>query len=190
MTGLLDTEAAAVPATTPAAGQCLGHPPDPDAGDGTHRRLMALLDRAGADYRIIDHAPEGRTDLASELRGHRLEMAAKCMVLRIRRKGGEDHHVLAVVPGHRRVDLRRVRKLYGGSDATLGDREEAERLTGCVSGCVIPFSFDERLPVVVDADLLVHEEIYFNAARLDRSLALRTVHYISLSTPRIAAIAK
>ncbi|MFJ6811573.1 YbaK/EbsC family protein [Streptomyces anulatus] len=168
----------------------LGHPPDPDLGDGMYGRLTAMLDRAGADYRVIDHAPEGRTDLASELRGHRLEMAAKCMVLWVRGKDGGGHHVLAVVPGHRRVDLRRVRKLYGGSDATLGDREEVERLTGCVSGCVIPFSFDERLPVVVDANLLVHEEIYFNAARLDRSLALRTVHYISLSAPRIAAIAK
>lgn len=180
MTGLLGAPAA----------EHLGHPPDPGLGDGTYGRLMALLDRAGADYRVIDHVPEGRTDLASELRGHRLEMAAKCMVLWVRGKDGGGHHVLAVVPGHRRVDLRRVRKLYGGSDATLGDREEAERLTGCVSGCVIPFSFDERLPVVVDANLLVHEEIYFNAARLDRSLALRTVHYISLSAPRIAAIAK
>lgn len=180
MTGLLGAPAA----------EHLGHPPDPGPGDGVYGRLMALLDRAGC--RLPGHRPRarGRTDLASELRGHRLEMAAKCMVLWVRGKGGGGHHVLAVVPGDRRVDLRRVRKLYGGSDATLGDREEAERLTGCVSGCVIPFSFDERLPVVVDANLLVHEEIYFNAARLDRSLALRTVHYISLSAPRIAAIAK
>ncbi|MDK0521947.1 YbaK/EbsC family protein [Streptomyces sp. ML-6] len=151
---------------------------------------MSMLARSSATYRIIDHAPEGRTDLASELRGHRLEMAAKCMVVNVRRKQDGDHHVLAVVPGHRRVDLRSVRKLFGGNDATLGDRDEAERLTGCRTGSIIPFSFDEALPLVVDAGLLVHDEIFFNAARLDRSIALRTADYVSLADPRVADVAK
>ncbi|WP_326767603.1 YbaK/EbsC family protein [Streptomyces sp. NBC_01591] len=164
--------------------------PPQGAADVTYHRLMSMLARSSAQYRIIDHPPEGRTDLASELRGHRLESAAKCMVVQVRMSHGEDHHVLAVVPGHRRVDLRRIRKLYGGSDATLGDRDEAERLTGCRSGCIIPFSFDEALPLVVDADLLTNEEIYFNAARLDRSIALRTTDYVTLGRPRVATVAK
>jgi Ala-tRNA(Pro) deacylase len=28
----------------------------------TYKRLIALLDNAGADYRLIDHAPEGQTE--------------------------------------------------------------------------------------------------------------------------------
>ena len=36
---------------------------------------------AGARYRLIDHAPEGRTDLVSALRGHDVAQAAKCLIV-------------------------------------------------------------------------------------------------------------
>lgn len=36
----------------------------------TSRRLLSLLNGAHVPYRLIRHAPEGRTDLVSELRGH------------------------------------------------------------------------------------------------------------------------
>ncbi|MGW5354606.1 YbaK/EbsC family protein [Streptomyces sp. NPDC004031] len=161
-----------------------------DGGNRTFDSLMSALDSSAADYRVIDHAAEGRTDRASALRGHQLAQAAKCMVVQVRGRGRPGPMVLAVVPGDRRVDFRKVRRLFGGADASLAERSEAERVTGCVSGCVIPFSFDGSLDVVVDPELLVHDEIFFNAARLDRSIALGTAHYLALSRPRVEPIAK
>ncbi|ATL31032.1 YbaK/EbsC family protein [Streptomyces formicae] len=155
------------------------------------RRLMSVLDGSFADYRVIDHEAEGRTLRASDLRGHEPAQAAKCMVVQVRRKAPTEHvTVLAVVPGDRRVDFKKVRRLFGGADASLADRAHAERITGCVSGCVIPFAFDPGLHLVVDPELLVHDEIYFNAARLDRSIALGTEHFVALSEPRVAPIAR
>jgi Ala-tRNA(Pro) deacylase len=49
-----------------------------------YARLIADLDAAGARYRLIEHAPEGRTELVSALRGHALAHAAKCLVLMIK----------------------------------------------------------------------------------------------------------
>jgi Ala-tRNA(Pro) deacylase len=46
-----------------------------------YQRLVALLDEAGARYRVIDHAPEGRTELVSALRGNETARAAKCLVV-------------------------------------------------------------------------------------------------------------
>ena len=40
-------------------------------------RLVADLDASGARYRLIEHAPEGRTEVVSALRGHDLASAAK-----------------------------------------------------------------------------------------------------------------
>ena len=40
----------------------------------------------------------------------------------------------------------------------------------------------------VDPALLEHDEIYFNAARLDRSLALKTSDYAAIALPRLAHI--
>jgi Ala-tRNA(Pro) deacylase len=36
---------------------------------------------------------------------------------------------------------------------------------------------------------LKNEELYFNAARLDRSMALKTSDYLALSKPRLEPIA-
>jgi Ala-tRNA(Pro) deacylase len=43
--------------------------------------------------------------------------------------------------------------------------------------------------LVIDPGLLRHHEIFFNAARLDRSLALDTQDYLRLAEPHICPIA-
>ncbi|AGS71590.1 YbaK/EbsC family protein [Streptomyces collinus] len=161
---------------------------DLDLQPDTSQRLLSLLDDARAPYRLIRHAPEGRTDLASGLRGHPLDQAAKCLVVRVGTGRRSRRYVLAVVPGDRRLDMSRVRELYGGTDAAFAAREVAESLSGCVSGCVVPFTFRPDLDLVVDPALLVHDRIYFNAARLDLSVALPVSAYLSLARPRTAPL--
>jgi Ala-tRNA(Pro) deacylase len=163
-----------VPATAPTA--------------ETYHRLITLLDGGCARYRLIDHASAGSTDVVSRLRGNPLAAAAKCIVVRVGLSKRERQYLLAVVPGDRRVDLELVRRLYRGRDAAFAQREVAERLAGCVSGSILPFSFHPDLQVVVDRRLLVHDQLYFNAARLDRSMELCTEDYLVLARPLIAHI--
>src|SRR4051812_2961234 len=158
---------------------------DTDGTDGTHARLIALLDGHGAAYRIIDHAPEGATELVSALRGNALGQAAKCIVAMVKIGKKTTRYVLAVVPGDRRVDLGAIKALLGGTYVSFASREIAERLAGSVSGTVLPFSFHERLELVVDPALLEHDEIFFNAARLDRSLVLSAKDYAEIARPRV-----
>ncbi|GGT12504.1 YbaK/EbsC family protein [Streptomyces purpureus] len=154
-----------------------------------YQRLISFLDANQARYRLIDHPPEGRTDLASQLRGHPLEHAAKCIVARVGITKRVGRYLLAVVPGHRQVDLAALGEIAGGGRTAFATKEVAERLAGSVSGTVMPFSFHPDLHLVVDEELLGLEEIYFNAARLDRSVALSTTDYQRLAEPRIARIA-
>ncbi|MBC2866190.1 YbaK/prolyl-tRNA synthetase associated domain-containing protein [Streptomyces mexicanus] len=128
----------------------------------------------------------GTVEPPGELRGHLLRQAAKCLVVRVGTGRRSRRYVLAVVPGDRRVDMRRVRELYGGTDAAFAAREVAERLSGCVSGCVVPFTFHPDLDLVVDSGLLRHDDIYCNAARLDLSIALPVPAYVALARPRTA----
>ena len=155
----------------------------------TYDRLIALLDEQGAQYRVIEHAPQGATELVSELRGNSLAQAAKCIVVMVKVGKKTTRYVLAVVPGDRRVDLNAVKALLEGTYVSFASRDIAERLAGSVSGTVLPFSFDEKLELVVDPGLLAHDEIYFNAARLDRSLALNTKDYVRVAAPRTEPIA-
>ena len=157
--------------------------------DDTYQRLIALLDERGASYRLIDHAPEGRTELVSVMRGNTLAQAAKCIVLLVKVGKKVTRYVLAVVPGDARVDLAAVQALLGATYVAFASSEVAERLAGSVAGTILPFSFTPELELMADPTLLEHEEIFFNAARLDRSMALCTQDYVALAKPRVAQIA-
>jgi Ala-tRNA(Pro) deacylase len=153
-----------------------------------YARLIADLDASGARYRLIEHAPEGRTELVSALRGHALASAAKCLILLVKLGKKQTRYVLAVVPGDARLDLAAVKALLGASYVAFADTGRAEQLAGSVSGTVLPFSYDERLELIADPALLDHGELYFNAGRLDRSVALASEDYLRLARPRIARI--
>lgn len=156
--------------------------------EDTYTRLLALLDQQGIPYRLIDHAPEGRTELVSAMRGNTLPQAAKCIMLMVKLGKKVTRYILAVVPGDARVDLQAVKALLQGSYVAFASSEIAERLAGSVTGTILPFSFNPEVDVVVDPSLLENEEIYFNAARLDRSMALKTRDYVMVAKPRLGRI--
>jgi Ala-tRNA(Pro) deacylase len=157
--------------------------------DPTYDKLIGLLSASGTRYRIIEHAPEGRTDIASALRGNSLAQAAKSIVVRVSITKKRGKYLLAVIPGDRYVDLTRLSELVGGTKAAFAARDVAERLTVSESGSIPPFSFNLEMQLIVDKSLLVHEEVFFNAARLDRSVALHTEDYLMLACPWIENIA-
>jgi Ala-tRNA(Pro) deacylase len=157
-------------------------------GPDTYARLIGLLDEQGAQYRLIEHEPEGRTEVVSGMRGNALAAAAKCIILMVKQGKKVTRYVLAVVPGDARLDLNAVKALLGGTYAAFASPDIAETLAGSPAGTVLPFAFHPDLRLIVDPALLQHPELFFNAARLDRSLALRTEDYVRLAQPEVAAI--
>ena len=156
----------------------------------TYTSLIALLDEHGAQYRLIDHPPEGRTELVSPLRGNALAQAAKCIVMMVKIGKKTTKYVLGVVPGNARVDLTAVKALLNATYVSFASPDIAERLAGSVTGTVLPFAFSPALELIVDPSLLENDELYFNAARLDRSVVLNTRDYLTLAKPRIEGIAE
>jgi Ala-tRNA(Pro) deacylase len=155
-----------------------------------YQRLIALLESHGARYRVLEHPPEGRTEVVSGFRGHAPRHAAKCVVLLVKLGRKTTRHVLAVVPGDARVDLDAVKRLKEATYVGFAEPGSAERLAGSVSGTILPFSFDPALELIADEDLFEPGEIFFNAARLDRSLALSSEDYRAIAEPWVARIAK
>jgi Ala-tRNA(Pro) deacylase len=154
----------------------------------SYERLMSALDGGGARYRVIDHEAEGRTEVVSAYRGNPIASAAKCIVVMVKIGKKTSRYYLAVVPGDARVDLNALKALAGGTYVAFASTDRAEQLAGSISGTILPFSFHPDLELVADPALLTHPEIYFNAARLDRSLALNTDDYVRLADPKIHPI--
>jgi Ala-tRNA(Pro) deacylase len=160
------------------------HEPMNDA----YQRLIALLHAGQASYRLIDHPPEGQTDAVSALRGHSSKQAAKCLILIVKLGKKVTRFVLAVVPGDARVDTARIGELYGATYVGFAGAEQAEKLAGSVAGTVLPFAFHRDLELIADPSLLDGETMFFNAARLDRSIELPTSDYLTIARPRLERI--
>ncbi len=152
-------------------------------------RLVALLSDAKAKFRVIEHEAEGKSELISVIRGNRPDQAAKAMVLDVRGGGGGRRHVLAILPGNRKLDFNAVATLFEARKCGFASPDTAQELTGCVMGAVPPFALNPDLAVVVEEDLLANETLFFNAGRLDRSMELDTKDWIAAAQPRIARIA-
>ena len=152
-------------------------------------RLVALLTDAKARFRVIEHEAEGRSEKISVIRGNRPDQAAKAMVLDVRGGGGGRRHVLAILPGNRKLDFAAVASLFEARKCGFASPETAQEITGCAMGAVPPFSLDPALAVVVDENLLANDTLFFNAGRLDRSMELDTRDWLAVAKPRVARIA-
>jgi Ala-tRNA(Pro) deacylase len=152
-------------------------------------RLVALLSDAKAKFRVIEHEAEGKSEAISVIRGNRPDQAAKAMVLDVRGGGGGRRHVLAILPGNRKLDFNAVATLFEARKCGFASPDTAQELTGCVMGAVPPFALNPDLAVVVEEDLLANDTLFFNAGRLDRSMELDTKDWIAAAQPRIARIA-
>jgi len=154
-----------------------------------YTQLLSTLDSGGATYRVIEHPEEGRTEIVSQHRGNPIGQAAKCIVVMVKLDKKTSRYYLAVVAGDARVDLNAIKAMAGGTYVSFASTDRAEALAGSVSGTILPFSFHPELRLIVDPGLLVHPEIFFNAGRLDRSLALSTADYVRLAQPEVVPIA-
>ena len=150
-------------------------------------QLQAQLSAGNARFRIIRHAPVRTSAEAAEIRGTAPGQGAKAMLCRVKEQ--PDLLLLAVLPGNRKLDFRKLAAGAGGKKATLVSGEEAEQLTGCVPGSIPPFVFNPSIRLVADPWLLENfNEIAFNAGRLDTSMVLDSQDYLRIAKPQLAEI--
>ena len=154
-----------------------------------HKRLCDLLDQEGAIYRVIEHEPEGRTEVIARIRGNRIEQSIKSIVVQVRLNRKENIYCLANVPGDCRIDFDGIKRLFDGDSVAFASRDKAQELTGCVIGAIPPFSFSNQLQVLADPLIQENEEVVFNAGRLDRSIFMKLADYIRIAKPQLAKIA-
>lgn len=154
-----------------------------------HQQLRALLDREGAEYRVLEHQPEGRTEVISGLRGNRVEQAIKSIVVQVRLTRKENRYWMVNVPGDCRVDLDSIQTLLDADSVAIAKRDKAEALTGCVIGAIPPFSFSDQLAVLADPLILENDDVVFNAGRLDRSIFMKSADYVRIAKPQLARVA-
>lgn len=154
-----------------------------------HKQLCDLLDQHGATYRVIEHEPEGRTEIIAKVRGNRIEQSIKSIVVQVRLSRKENIYCLANVPGDCRIHFDGIKDHFQADSVAFASRDKAQELTGCVIGAIPPFSFNDQLQVLADPLIQENAEVVFNAGRLDRSIFMKLDDYIRIAKPQLTKTA-
>ena len=120
--------------------------------------LQRYLDGLGVDYEVVAH-PYAETGLDTAERAHiPPEKLAKSIMLE-----DEGGYMMAVCPASRRIKLG---ELYRETNRRLefaNENELADMLGDCVLGAVPPVGDLYGIDVVVELDLFMQPDIYFEA---------------------------
>jgi Ala-tRNA(Pro) deacylase len=140
----------------------------------TFDRIVNCLEAAQVRFEVLEHAHVHTSEQAANIRGNRIEQAAKALILR---DGGGKFHQF-VVAGHRRLQLKKIKRLLGVKNIALAPPEDVLKLTGLTVGCIPPFGNLFHLKVHVDQSVMQNEVICFSAASHTQSIRMKAADYL------------
>jgi Cys-tRNA(Pro) deacylase len=141
-------------------------------------RVSLFLRETGAEARIEEFSASTPTAAdAAEAVGCSLEQIVKSLVLVC-----DGASVVALVPGDRRGDPKKIAKVFGASKARVATAEEVESATGFTPGAVAPFPLPKVRMVYLDRLLLRHPRVWCGAGSEN--------HLVSLAPAELARLTR
>ncbi len=125
-------------------------------------RAMEFLKNQGIPFEVLeyDHREKGAA-FASQATGIPLEKTIKTLVVDFGAKG----HALVLMPGDRKLNLKRLARYFSLKRVAMADRTTAERLTGYLVGGISPFGTTRPLLVVMEETLARIDRVAINGGR-------------------------
>jgi prolyl-tRNA editing enzyme YbaK/EbsC (Cys-tRNA(Pro) deacylase) len=120
-------------------------------------KVQKTLDKLGLPLQVLELPNSTRTasDAAHAI-GFQVGQIAKSLIFKTKPSGKP---VLVIASGGNRVNEKRISQLVG-EKISKADADFVRQQTGFVIGGVPPVGYKEALPVFIDEDLLVYDEIW------------------------------
>lgn len=149
-------------------------------------RVSAFLRKTGAEARIEEFAQETPTaEDAANAVGCRLDQIVKSLVFDC-----DGRPILALVPGNRRADPRKVAKAAGCERARVARPDRVREVTGFEPGAVAPFPLPRVERVFVDPRLLRHDRVWIGAGSPSHLASLPPLELVRLSRAEQADVSE
>jgi len=146
--------------------------------------LKEFLRRNGVWHRFVAKSETVHTADAAEATGIDLHRITKNLVSTT--DAGEN--VVLIIPGDRRVNLKRAAEALGVKNIRLMSFEEAEAASGYPPGATPSLGYETRMRVVVDSELTEMETVYCGGGSRDQLLEVRVEDLIRLNDAVVAPI--
>lgn len=148
----------------------------------TFETVKGKAEELGLPFRVTEHEHVHTSAEAAKVRGYSEEegtrRGAKAMIIR-----SEGKFYQFVLPGDRKLDFKKVKKVLHTESASLASPDEVEKAIGVKIGAVPPCGSLFGIPTYVDQTLLEIEEIDFNPGSHTHTMTMRTKDWMKLVEP-------
>jgi len=137
---------------------------------------MRVLDEKDIPYEVHQQAGKEYTaeGVAEDL-GMPVAQVVKAMLVQRAASSGRGRHefVLIVIPGDRRLSLKKVGNAFGDKNVKMASQRDVQRITGYQVGAVSVMGFRrDDVPGYVDQHVMELERVIISAGRPDVGLGL------------------
>jgi prolyl-tRNA editing enzyme YbaK/EbsC (Cys-tRNA(Pro) deacylase) len=155
-----------------------------------YRPILDAASRKGVTLEIVEF-PESTHTAEEAARALDAELAqiVKSLVFVAPREDGGLDPVVVLCSGSDRVDLRRLAAVVGLPGIRRATAREAHELTGFAIGGIPPFGHRRPIPVVMDANLSLHETVWAAAGAANAVFPTSPAVLRSLANAAVAPVA-
>ncbi len=150
-----------------------------------YKEIVNLLRINNARYGETNHQPVYTSQQAAKVIGVLENQIAKSLLL----KCGNDF-ILAVLPGDRKLDNEKLKKLLKIRKFRFATPEEVKNKMGCEIGACFPFGNLIGLSTVVDKSLSKNKVIFFNPGLHNVTIEIEWRGFYSIVKPQMVDISE
>ncbi|MFH1588232.1 MAG: YbaK/EbsC family protein [Candidatus Diapherotrites archaeon] len=142
-------------------------------GEKETQKIISLFTGLNCDFKILKHEPVLTSEQAAKVRNTPLEEGVKSMLFKTRTE--PFFYCVVNVPAHKKVDAKKLSKLFGKGSLTLASPEETINETGCITGSVPPLMHEKEIPLFVDEEVFSFNKNSFNAGQRTASIVINSI---------------
>lgn len=156
-----------------------------DKGTEVLNKIIGKLESEKIQYKLLEHKEARTSEEAAEIRGTKLEDAAKTVVLHSLEYPSK--YIMIVIPADKQADIEAVSKIIG-EQVEVASAESVEAFSGLKVGAIPPFGRILGMEVFFDKAFWSKTESVFNAGRRDRSIIIATKDLLKVAEPNKLSI--
>ena len=152
------------------------------------KKLINKLEANGIKYRVVEHRKVYTTFDAAQTQKIKPQTVAKTLLVK-----GENSFYLAVIPGHKRLDVAKLKKTLNKylvqlekkavKKISIANESQIKRNFTKKTGALAPFGSLYHCQTFIDQSLLKNSKINLNAGSFTDSLEITPAQYKKFEGP-------
>lgn len=146
--------------------------------------ILHYLNAHDIFYQVIEHDPIFTMEETKTIVGLTLEQGLKSLLL----KAENREFILFVLPGHKKLDVKKVKQLFHIKNLQFATPDEVKRKMNCEIGSCFPFGNLIPLKMVLEASLIHNRFITFTPGVHHRTIRMHWKDYARVTQPILKEI--